>query len=311
MASADGMPNPRHHDVSEQQSRMHACFTPPPSSVGQMSSSHKMDEPYQRPIQTFRSSFCDARIHCDISARKQSKHVTTYTRQLSPSSDDTSNDSSLEDELRALPGPPISIMRNLSRLVTRAQRQFKPYDPHHSHASAPSNAIELRFVHRSVGKYASETDMSLADVQELYQGKDIFERGLRGMSHKTVTQAVVAKQATCKSMRLRVLTTAWEIEVNLQCIKLLEFILEQNALEYAHSTADASFFQRQLVGGNKQELEASMDFNVGAHSHDLASFVVADIQLDHIKALACKLTYLQTRHLPYQCRQRKVQTVIQ
>ncbi|KAG1855166.1 hypothetical protein DFJ58DRAFT_727601 [Suillus subalutaceus] len=264
---------------------MHACITPPPSSVGQPSPTRDTDEPRQlRPVQNLCSPFRDSRMHHDIQSTKtQSKHTTTYPRQLSPSSDDTSNDSSLEDELRALPSPPSGIMRNLSRLVTRAQRQFKPYDPHHSHAP---NAIELRLVHRSVGKYASETEMSLPDVQE---GKDIFERGLRGMSHKTVTQAVIAKQATRESMRLRVLTTTWEIEANLQRIKLLESILEQNAHEYARSIADASYFQRYLAGGNKQELEASMDFSVGAHSHDLASFVVTDTQLDHIQALARKL----------------------
>jgi hypothetical protein len=116
-----------------------------------------------------------------------------------------------------------------------------------------------------------------------------LERGLKGMSHKTIAQAVVAKQATRESMRLRVLTTAWEIESNLQRMKLLECILEQNAVEYAHSIADASYFQRYLAGGNQQDLEASVDFNVGAHSHDLASFAVADGQLDHIEALARKL----------------------
>ncbi|KAG2055206.1 hypothetical protein BDR06DRAFT_1007114 [Suillus hirtellus] len=145
------------------------------------------------------------------------------------------------------------------------------------------NAIELHFVHRSLGKYAGETDMNLSDIQE---GKEIFKRGLRGMSQKTITQAIVMKQATCESMRLCVLTTAWEIESNLQCMKLLECILEQNALEYGHSITEASYFQRHLVGGNQQELKASVDFNVGVHSHDLATFAVADIQLDHIEGLA-------------------------
>ncbi|KAG2108481.1 uncharacterized protein F5147DRAFT_695167 [Suillus discolor] len=264
---------------------MHTCITPLPSSVGQPSPTRDTDEPRQRPVQNLCSPFRDSRIHHDIqSMETQSKHITTYPRQLPPSSDDTSNDSSLlEDELRAFPRPPSDVMRNLCRLVTRAKRQFKPYDPHRSHVP---NAIELRFIHRSVGKYASETDMSLADVQE---GKDIFERGLRGMSHKVVTQIVIAKQATRESMRLRVLTTAWEIEAILQNIKVLESILEQDAHEYGRSIADASYFQRYLAGRNKQELEASMDFSVGAHSHDLASFAVADVQLDHTEALARKL----------------------
>ncbi|KAG1861053.1 hypothetical protein C8R48DRAFT_774328 [Suillus tomentosus] len=258
------------------------CFTPLPiRSIGQSSPTREMDTSCQRPIVLGQSPFCDTEVqHDDI--RQKTKHFkTSYTHHRSSSSDDTtSSNSSLEDELRVLPEPPAGIMRNLSRLVTRAQRQFKPYDPRQGHAP---NAIELRFVHRSLGKYAGETDMNLSDVQE---GKEIFERGLRGMSQKTITQAIVAKQATRESMRLRVLTTAWEIESNLQRMKLLECILEQNALEYGRSIAEASYFQRHLVGGNRQELEASVDFNVGVHSHDLATFAVADIQLDHIEGLA-------------------------
>ncbi|KAG2055068.1 hypothetical protein BDR06DRAFT_971153 [Suillus hirtellus] len=217
-----------------------------------------------------------------VTLKQKTKHFkTSYTHHQSSSSNDTtSSNSSLEDKLRVLPEPPAGIMRNLSRLVTHAQRQFKPYDLRQGHAP---NAIELCFVHRSLGKYAGETDMNLSNVQE---GKEIFERGLRGMSQKTITQAIVAKQATRESMCLRVLTTAWEIESNLQHMKLFECILEQNALEYGRSIAEASYFQRHLVGGNWQELEASVDFNVGMHSHDLATFTVADIQLDHIEGLA-------------------------
>ncbi|KAG1822129.1 hypothetical protein EV424DRAFT_1346780 [Suillus variegatus] len=261
------------------------CFTPLPiRTIGQMSPTREMDKPCRRPIVLGQSPFCDTEVQHIIRQRTQSKHFKTYAHHRSSSSDDTSSsNSSLEDELRALPEPPAGLMRNLSRLVTRAQRQFKPYDLRQGHTP---NAIELRFVHRSLGKYSGETDMNLVDVQE---GKEIFERGLRGMSQKTITQAIVAKQATRESMRLRVLTTAWEIESGLQRMKLLECILEQDALEYGRSIAEASHFQRHLVGGNKQELEASVDFNVGVHSHDLASFAVADVQLDHIEGLARKL----------------------
>lgn len=80
-------------------------------------------------------------------------------RSLSPSSDVT-NDSS-EDELCVLPGLPPS--KNVSYYVERAKRRFKPYsDRHRSHEPT---ALELRFFHKSVGKYSGETDMTLADVQ--------------------------------------------------------------------------------------------------------------------------------------------------
>jgi len=49
----------------------------------------------------------------------------------------------------------------MSYYVQRAKRQFKPYD---RQGHVP-NAIELRFFHKSVGKYSSETNMTLADVQ--------------------------------------------------------------------------------------------------------------------------------------------------
>ncbi|KAG2063067.1 hypothetical protein BDR04DRAFT_1123514, partial [Suillus decipiens] len=112
-----------------------------------------------------------------------SKHF----RRPSPDSDVTNTSSEDDSELLALPGLPPS--KNLSHYVQRAKRQFKPYD---KQGHGP-NAIELRFFHKSVGTCSSETDMTLADVQA---GKELFERGLRGMSSKAVTQAAVAMQAT-------------------------------------------------------------------------------------------------------------------
>lgn len=101
-----------------------------------------------------------------------------------------------------------------------------------------------------------------------------------------------------ESMRLCVLTMAWEIESSLQCMKLLECILEQNAVEYAHSIAEVSYFQRHLVGGSQQDLEASVDFHIGMHNRELTSFTVADVQLDHIEGLAQKLCLAKEDPLP-------------
>jgi hypothetical protein len=106
------------------------------------------------------------------------------------------------------------------------------------------------------------------------------------MSLKAVAQAVAAMQATRESKRLRVLTTAWEIESSVQHTKLLEEILEQDALEYAQSAEKALSFKKLLVGRTSSDLEAEVDFNIGAFNRDLTSFVVADVQLDHIESFA-------------------------
>lgn len=157
-------------------SEMHACFTPPPSSIGQLSptrqdedfeSSHHLwpDSSIQTSTMTrasdHDSSFRGRRHYrrdIPMRLRTSSKHFRSR-RPSSPSSDsDVTNDSS-EDELLALPGLPPS--KNLSYYVQRAKGQFKPYD---RQGHGP-NAIELRFFHKSVGKYSSETDMTLTDVQ--------------------------------------------------------------------------------------------------------------------------------------------------
>ncbi|KAG1757985.1 hypothetical protein EDB19DRAFT_1901468 [Suillus lakei] len=247
---------------------MHACLTPPPSSIGQLSPTHQDEEScrlWPSGVQT--------------PDRDSPSKRLKGRRPLSPSSDVT-NDSS-EDELHALPGLPPS--KNMSYYVQRAKSRFKPYDRRHGHGP---NAIELRFFHKSVGKCSGETDMALADVQA---GKELFERGLQGMSGKVAAQAVVAMQATRESKRLRVLTTAWEIESSVQRTKLLEMMLEQDALEFVRSDAEASYFKKLLVGRTSKDLNVDIDFNIGAYSCDVTSFVVADVQLDHIEGLARSL----------------------
>jgi hypothetical protein len=96
-------------------------------------------------------------------------------------------------------------------------------------------------------------------------------------------------QATRESKRLRVLTTAWDIESSIQRTKLFETMLEQDALEYVHSDAEASCFSKLLVGRTQNDLNFDIDFNIGAYNCDITSFVVSDVQLDHIEDLAHKL----------------------
>lgn len=241
---------------------MHACFTPPPSSIGQLSPT-RQDEDIKSSCHLWPDSgphtpaTTRANLHNSFRERRHyrrhasSKHFRS--RRPSPNSDVTNTSSEDDSELLALPGlPPL---KNLSHYVQRAKRQFKPYD---KQGHGP-NAIELRFFHKSVGTYSNETDMTLADVKA---GKELFERGLRGMSSKAVTQAVVAMQATRESKRLRVLTTAWEIESSVQRTRLLETMMEQDAQEYARSDAEASSFTKLLVGRTSNELNIDIDFNI-------------------------------------------------
>ncbi|KAG1794468.1 uncharacterized protein HD556DRAFT_1443036 [Suillus plorans] len=278
--------------------KMHPCFTPP-SSTGQPSPT-RQDEDSKSSCQLWpdgvqtrgqvtgseHNSSCRDRRHyyrpdhIPMRFRVSSQHLRGR-RSSSPSSDSDITNNSSEDELFVLPDLPPS--KNLSYYVQRAKRQFKPYDTHRGHGP---NAIELRFLHKSVGKHSGETDMTVADVQA---GKELFERGLRGMSGKAVAQAVVAMQATRESKRLHVLTTAWEIESSVQRTKLLEMMLEQDALEYARSDAEASSFNKLLVGRTSKELNIDIDFNIGAYGCDITSFVVSDVQLDHLEGFAHKL----------------------
>ncbi|KAG1852911.1 hypothetical protein C8R48DRAFT_675987 [Suillus tomentosus] len=265
------------NEASTQTGRMLACLIPP-SSIGELSPA------LEDSVESYRLMSCNVKTpgsnSPNLAERKLSHHTNAssgrFTRRppLSPSSD-TSESS--EDELHALPRLPH--LKNLSHYVQRAKRQFKPYDRRRGHGP---NAIELRFFQRTVRKYSGETELSLVDVQE---GKELFERGMRGMSLEATNQAVVAMQATRECKRLRALTTAWEIESSVQHTKLFEKILEQDALEYAQSAEEASSFKKMLVGRTLPDLEGEVDFNIGAFSRDLTSFVVADVQLDHMECL--------------------------
>ncbi|KAG1859114.1 hypothetical protein C8R48DRAFT_674099 [Suillus tomentosus] len=187
----------------------------------------------------------------------------------------------VSDIITAIPEPP-AITKQLSRYVLRAQRQFTPYGKPHGRLP---NALELRYADRFCGRYPGETDLSLADVQA---GKDVLERGVALLSKETLAQIIVAKRAACESMRLRAMTTAWEIQASSEHSKLLELIFKDEAKKFADRAAAVSFMET-LVSQNKQELESTIDFHVGAYSHDLTSLAVGDLQLEQIEDLARNL----------------------
>jgi hypothetical protein len=151
----------------------HAAYlTTPPSSVGKSSHDYdSSDEPQSRLlVQTPPSSPPELPQGCrdgNDRIQKRGNHPTIEHSRLkarskhrrSPSSDDTSPDS--ENELFAFPRIP-PIMDRLPSIAGRAQKRFRPFEQ--PHGLLP-NALELRFSRRCLE--SGETDMSLADIQEV------------------------------------------------------------------------------------------------------------------------------------------------
>jgi hypothetical protein len=119
----------------------------------------------------------------------------------------------------------------------------------------------------------------------LYQGKDIFKRGMKNMPDTTVYTAVVAKRADVESKRLRALATAWELESAEKHALLLQTILRDCAEQYVESMTEAAFFERLLAKRTMQQLEDDADFTVAAYSHDFTAYQIADLQLDHLEEI--------------------------
>ncbi|KAG1785825.1 uncharacterized protein HD556DRAFT_1313993 [Suillus plorans] len=246
----------------------------PPSSIGH---ARQSSDESCRSSQQLQDS-CSSRLGRKHSRVSPSDSMTSDSsskhRRLSSSKD-------ISDIITAIPKPP-AITKQLSRYVLRAQRKFTPYEK--PHGRLPS-ALELRYADRFCGRYPGETDMSLADVQV---GKDVLERGIALLSKETIAQIIVAKRAACESMRLRAMTTAWEIQASSEHSKLLELIFKDEAKKFADRAAAVSFMET-LVPQDKQELESTVDFHVGAYSHDLTSLAVGDLQLEQIEDLARNL----------------------
>ncbi|KAG2113243.1 hypothetical protein BD769DRAFT_1391689 [Suillus cothurnatus] len=249
----------------------HAAYlTTPPSSVGKSSHDYdSSDEPQSRLlVQTPPSSPPELPQGCRDSndrIQKCSNHPTIEhsrltarsKRRRSPSSDDTSPDS--ENELFAfLRIPPI--MDRLPSIAGHAQKR----------------CLE-----------SGETDMSLADIQE---GKDILACCLKLMPRSIVGQALIAKEADCKYKCLSTLAMAWAAEARAQDKQLHEMLIEEELAKYAVSAVEASILQRVLVGRSVEELDADVDFCVGAYSHDFQSFSVAISTLNQIEGAASCLS---------------------
>ncbi|KAG1852319.1 hypothetical protein C8R48DRAFT_676169 [Suillus tomentosus] len=256
--------------------------TTPPSSIGHGRQSSDGSFRNLQQLENSRRSRLKRR-HRKVTPSDSITSPSKHQRSESSisSSKDSGTHSDLSDLITAIPKPP-EITKQLSQYVLRAQRKFKPYEK--PNGRLPT-ALELRYVDRFCGKYLSETDMSLADVKA---GKDVFERGAALLSKETIAQIIVAKRAACESMRLRAMTTAWEIQASSEHSKLLELIFKEEAKKFADRAAAVSFVET-LVPHGKEELEAAIDFHIGAYSHDLTSLAVGDLQLDQVEDLARKL----------------------
>jgi len=154
----------------------HAAYlTTPPSSVGKSSRDYDSSDelrstrllaqtppssPPELP-QSYRDCDGNDRIqkHGSHPTIGHSRPKVRSKRQRSPSSDNTSPDS--DNELFAFPRIP-PIMDRLPSIAGRAQKRFRPFEQ--PHGLLP-NALELRFSRRCLE--SGETDMSLADIQEV------------------------------------------------------------------------------------------------------------------------------------------------
>ncbi|KAG1756195.1 uncharacterized protein EDB91DRAFT_1241295 [Suillus paluster] len=253
----------------------HAVYlTTPPSSVVGSSHDYNSSDELQSArllVQTPPSSPPEPpQIYCVHNDRIQ-KHGSHPTighswlksppkHQRSPSSDDTSPDS--ENELFTFPRIP-PLMDCLPSIVGCAQKRFRPFEQ--PHGLLP-NALELRFSQRCLEP--GETDISLADIQE---GKDILMCCLKLMPKNIVNQALIAKEADCEYKCLSALALVWVAEAKAQDKQLHEMPIEEELAKYA-------------------ELDADVDFCVGAYSHEFRSFSVANSTLDQIEGIALCLS---------------------
>lgn len=110
------------------------------------------------------------------------------------------------------------------------------------------------------------------------------------MPKKIVGQALVAKEADCEYKHLSALAMAWVAEARAQDKQLREMLVEDELARYAVSAAEASILRRVLIGRSVEELNANLDFCIGAYSHDFWSFSVADSTLNQIEGAASCLS---------------------
>jgi hypothetical protein len=110
------------------------------------------------------------------------------------------------------------------------------------------------------------------------------------MPRSIVGQALIAKEADCEYKRLSTLAMAWAAEARAQDKQLHEMLIKEELAKYAVSAAEASILRRVLVGRSVEELDADVDFCVGAYSHDFQSFSVADSTLNQIEGAASCLS---------------------
>ncbi|KAG2124732.1 hypothetical protein BD769DRAFT_1388674 [Suillus cothurnatus] len=195
----------------------------------------------------------------------------------------SSRDYDSSDELRS------------TRLLTQTPPSSPPELPQSYHDCDGNDRIQKCGSHPTIGhsqpKFSrrclesGETDMSLANIQE---GKDILAHCLKLMPKNIVGQALIAKEADCEYKRLSSLAMAWAAEARAQDKQVHEMLLEEELAKYAVSATEATILQRVLVGHSVEELNADVDFCIGAYSHDFQSFSVADSTLNQIEgATSC------------------------
>ncbi|KAG1726170.1 uncharacterized protein EDB91DRAFT_1254429 [Suillus paluster] len=113
----------------------------------------------------------------------------------------------------------------------------------------------------------------------------------RGQRHPHALPETHAQEhLDCEYKCLSALALVWAAEAKAQDKQLHEMLVEEELAKYAVSAAEASIFRRVLVGRSVEELDADVDFCVGAYSHEFRLFSVADSTLDQIEGVALCLS---------------------
>ncbi|KAI6022133.1 hypothetical protein PISMIDRAFT_23785 [Pisolithus microcarpus 441] len=171
-------------------------------------------------------------------------------------------------------------IRNISAHARKARGKFPPY--HKSHSPKP---VELRFAEKSLGRHASD-DFTLEDVQAV----KLLILPYIHASSPALFRALAMKEADRESVRLRTLTTAWELEAT-NCWK--DFLLAVQAddiQKFFDSAEELQFFMTIMECCSVDELKDEEDFHVAAYGQDLTSLALEDERLNQMEGASgdCK-----------------------
>ncbi|KAI6117891.1 hypothetical protein EV401DRAFT_2072187 [Pisolithus croceorrhizus] len=177
------------------------------------------------------------------------------------------------DYLASLP----PTIHKLQPWMKKERNKFAPYQKPQG-----VNCIELHFAEKSLGRHACN-DIPLEDARA---GKPLLMRGLRATSDSAFRRALAMKEADREAARLRVLTTAWELEAVDRQREFLIAMQEETMQQFYQSADDIRLFMSVMERRSVDELKNEEDSQVGACSQDLTSLALEDERLNQMEELS-------------------------